>query len=284
MRRLRPANRRTRSRRGSCMGLSRVFGLPSGGLSRSGCRVARRVPVRRRLRLASQDAPRRLAAGSRPAGPSGHQGPCTESRPGAVAGGSGPRAAPPASGPPLAEGSRLRRCAASNRCLRTTGSTWPAPETGCSSRGRRSLTSCPRGPSRPVSPRPARPGCLPVIMLNAPRWSPLPFTAGPSAPASPCSQPGFAARALREGIGELAATAVVAPCGPHAVDRGDVVCRTPVEPELVQRRPLLRAGLLPPFPCRCLPVACAYADTGSQQRVWRGLEEDCRELPRMVSL
>ena len=46
-------------------------------------------------------------------------------------------------------------CAASNCCLRTTGSTWAAPETGRGSRGRRPLTTRPRGPSRPALPLPA---------------------------------------------------------------------------------------------------------------------------------
>ena len=52
---------------------------------------------------------------------------------------------------------------------------------------------------------------------------------------------------LRKGIGELAAPAVLTPCGPHALVEIDVVCRSPVEPEVVQRvrRPARGLNWLP---------------------------------------
>ena len=52
---------------------------------------------------------------------------------------------------------------------------------------------------------------------------------------------------FREGMGELAAAAVIAPFGPHTVGQGDVVCRPPVEPKLIQR-----AGLFCGLACCCL--------------------------------
>ena len=58
---------------------------------------------------------------------------------------------------------------------------------------------------------------------------PGPVTAGPSAPASPRSQPGSAAQPFRKGIGQGDSLPVQAPRGVHAVHDGDVIGRAPVE-------------------------------------------------------